>query len=210
MTASAKHVRCLAGLILALGCMTASGQVLTSAPVRTGEVYLFRGFANVFSTGMDNLAAKLHGKGVQTRIYNHTAWKTVATEVVRRAKAGKVSYPVIILGHSYGADACVLMANYLGEQGVPVAYAVTFDPSHNSTAGPRIAKLVNYYVSDQDGVASNNVIIRGKGFSGSIDNINVGKRPQEFGQVVHLTVDKNPKLHAIVSQNVLSMTRPRS
>lgn len=212
MMASAKHIGLLAGISLMLGSFSSTADVLfpsQPAPARTGEVYLLRGLVNVFSTGLDALGAKMRSQGFYyTRIHNHTLWKSLADDILRRAKTGGVSYPVIIIGHSYGADACAQMATYLGEHGVPVAYAVTFDPSHNGYAGPNIAKFVNYYVSPLEGVASNNVILKGKGFNGTLENINVPKLP-EYGAVVHLNVEKNPRLHGIVLQNALSLTKLR-
>src|SRR5271163_3184956 len=68
------------------------------------HVYLFRGLADVFSTGMDTLAQELNKRGVSATAHSHTDWKSIANKAAENYKAGKEG-PIILIGHSLGADA---------------------------------------------------------------------------------------------------------
>ena len=55
----------IAGLVLAVS--TAFGAMSFSSVAQAEEVYLIRGFANVFSRGMDQMAATLRSRGVNAK-----------------------------------------------------------------------------------------------------------------------------------------------
>ena len=112
-------------IVALLGQMFGSG---IAAP--RPHVYLFRGLADVFSTGMDTLAVELNKQGVYATSHSHTDWKTIADKAAADYK-GKKESPIILIGHSLGADAVMEMADYLGDKGVPVALVVPFDGTHS-------------------------------------------------------------------------------
>jgi surfactin synthase thioesterase subunit len=70
------------------------------------HVYLFRGLADVFSTGMDTLADEPNKHGVHATSHSHTDWKAIADRAVADYKAKKEG-PIILIGHSLGADAAM-------------------------------------------------------------------------------------------------------
>ena len=90
------------------------------------HVYLLRGLMNIFSLGMDTLAEKIQRHGIYATIHNYAEWQTLADQAAAAYHAGKEG-PIIIVGHSLGADAVMEMSVYLGRKGVPVALAVPFD-----------------------------------------------------------------------------------
>jgi hypothetical protein len=59
----------------------------TKPPVRHAHVYLLRGFLNVFSLGMDELAAKIAQRGINASVHNHTAWTMLASEAAANYRA---------------------------------------------------------------------------------------------------------------------------
>src|SRR5262245_28293330 len=65
----------------------------------TAHVYLLRGVLNVFSLGMDQIAAKLEQRGVQSTVTNYLFWSSLADEIAADYKRGKVR-TVILVGHS--------------------------------------------------------------------------------------------------------------
>ncbi len=75
---------------------------------------------------MDTLAEQLKRRGVDASVDNYAEWQTLADRAAADYKAGKEA-PIILIGHSLGADAVMEMAAYLGRKGVPVALAVPFD-----------------------------------------------------------------------------------
>jgi pimeloyl-ACP methyl ester carboxylesterase len=160
----------------------------------TAHVYLLRGLMNVFSLGMDELAAKIRAQGIIATVHNHADYEALADEAARNYKAGEEG-PIIIIGHSLGADAAVYMANRLGALGVPVKLVVPFDPVDPTAAGGNIARVVNLYISDGVGRS----VTRGPGFHGVLENIDLTGRID----VGHISIDKSSRLHQQVLGYVL-------
>src|SRR5277367_6037696 len=158
------------------------------------HVYLLRGLMNIFSLGMDSLAAELNRRGVYTTVDNHADWQALANQAAADYKAGKEG-PIIVIGHSLGADAAMEMGNYLGARGVPVALVVPFDGTQSLSAGPGVARVLNLTQRDYA------YMRRGPGFKGTLVNVDVSSDPS----IDHLNIDKSPRLHARVISEVLSV-----
>ncbi|MFY9835618.1 MAG: hypothetical protein WAK55_03975 [Xanthobacteraceae bacterium] len=103
---------------LAVGTMVAFGPNPGAAqPQPRAHVYLLRGLMNIFSLGMDTLAEQLKRHGIDATVHNYAEWQTLAERAAADYKAGKEA-PIILIGHSLGADAVMEMAAYLGRKGV--------------------------------------------------------------------------------------------
>jgi len=162
-----------------------------------GKVYLLRGLLNIFSLGMDDLAAKLERRGINAGVYEYGGWESICQEAAARYRAG--GGPIILVGHSLGADAVVDMANKLGQMGVPVALVVAFDPTvHNVLTGRTTSTFINYYQSDN---GFGRPVARGGGFHGNLSNIDLRKHT-EFG---HGSIDKSGMLHSAVIGRVMAL-----
>jgi hypothetical protein len=160
----------------------------------TGHVYLLRGLMNIFSLGMDDLAAKLQARGVSATVHNHADWQGIADDIAAKYKAGKHG-PVILIGHSLGADAVMIQAEYLGKKGVPVALVVPFDGTASYAASSNVARVMNLTQRDYA------YMRRGAGFRGSLQNIDVSKD----ASIDHITIDKSARLHNMVVGTVLGV-----
>lgn len=169
---------------------------------RTGEVYLLRGLANVFSRGMDTMGAKMVRAGLDARVYNHSVWKSLADNIIARSKKKQVSYPIIIMGHSLGGNAATLMAKYLGENNVKVQYVVAFDPTVTSYVGKNINRVINFYLPND---SNSNVVKTIPGFRGAVKNINV----KGVRGLTHTTIEKDSNFHNQVIKRTLSYTKKR-
>jgi hypothetical protein len=176
-----------AGIMLAFG--TSSGMAQSRA-----HVYLLRGLMNVFSLGMDTLADELNARGVYATVDNHTSWQGLADRAAARYKAGTEG-PIIIIGHSLGADAVMEMSAYLGAKGVPVALAVPFDGTQSLAASGNILRVLNL---TQRSYA---YMRKGPNFKGTLVNFDVSSDPS----IDHLNIDKSPRLHAKVIAEVLAV-----
>jgi hypothetical protein len=152
----------------------------SSAP----QVYLMRGFLNVFSYGMDSLAAELRGVGISATVGSYSEWQSAAREIAANYKAGRRG-PIVLVGHSFGADAVMDMGQYLGELIVP------FDGTYPHAASANVAHVLNIYRS------ADAKITRGPGFRGEITNYPVGD-----DGVGHTNIDKVPRLHSMVINKI--------
>ena len=156
------------------------------------HVYLLRGLMNIFSLGMDTLGEELERRGIYATVDNYAGWQTLADQAASKYRSGTEG-PIILIGHSLGADAVMEMAAYLGHRGIPVALVVPFDCTGSYSASPNVARVLNltkhYYMS------------RGPGFHGSLINVDLSSS----GNIDHLNIDKSARLHARVIAEVLAI-----
>jgi acetyl esterase/lipase len=162
---------------------------------RPGHVYLLRGILNVFSLGMDQLAYKLEAVGVATTVANHTSWRGLADDMAMKYRSGNRE-PIILMGHSAGADATISIARRLQESGVPVALIVNFDPVSPDPVPPNVKQVVNYYVPAGWGAA----VAADKRFKGQLANVN------ENATTNHFSIDKDDGLQRQAIARVLAVT----
>jgi pimeloyl-ACP methyl ester carboxylesterase len=132
-------------------------------------VYLFRGGLDIFSTGLDDLARKLNAKGIKAVSENFTRWHGALEEVSAAYKAHRD--PIVIVGHSWGADTALLMAYELGKENIPVALLILFDPTSSARVSANVRRVIDFRSSTAMG---NQVTVTGTShFTGKIDNIDV-------------------------------------
>jgi hypothetical protein len=185
------------GMLIA-GIMLAFGTDRGVAQPRP-HVYLLRGLMNIFSLGMDTLAEQLNRQGVYATVHGYGDWQTLADRAAVDYKAGKEG-PIILIGHSLGADAVMEMAAYLGRKGVPVALVVPFDGTQSFAASDNVARVLNLTQRDYA------YMRRGPGFHGTLANVDVSSDPS----IDHINIDKSPRLHARVVSEVLAVVGRRA
>jgi pimeloyl-ACP methyl ester carboxylesterase len=164
--------------------LAGSGEAQAASGRRPGHVYLFRGIFNVFSLGMDQIAYKLEAAGEGTTLANHTTWSSVADDIVAQYRAGNRE-PIILMGHSAGADATISVARKLAAANIPVALIVNFDPVSPDPVPNNVKQIVNYYVPAGWGQA---VAPSDARYKGKIANID------ESSTTNHFSVDKDDNL----------------
>src|SRR5690349_13547813 len=125
-----------------VGIAVAFGASPGGAQPQRAHVYLLRGLLNVFSLGMDSLAEELRGRNVDATVHGYGEWQALADRAATDYKARKEA-PIILIGHSLGADAVMDMAAYLGRKGVPVALVVPFDCTKSFAASDNVARVLN-------------------------------------------------------------------
>src|SRR5215472_16780793 len=172
----------------------ASAQTLS--PSQPGaHVYLLRGFANVFSLGMDEIAAKLQRYGIHTTVDNYLAWPSLAEQAAAEYKSGRTR-AIILVGHSSGATAVTSMAARLSQARVPVKLAIGLDPTSRMTTTGHIDRYINYYIANGFG----DPVDKGKDFSGVLQNVDL----EHMADVGHFNIDKNSRLQGMVIRDILA------
>ncbi|MGE3147671.1 MAG: hypothetical protein AB7K04_01245 [Pseudorhodoplanes sp.] len=204
----------VAATVATAGLLTgsaASAQAVASAPshqrvapsAKSGpQVYLLRGLMNIFSLGMDDLANKLNARGVRSEVYNHSSWMALSDEIAARYRSGDRT-PIVLIGHSLGADAVMLMGAYLEKKNVPVALIVPFDGTASYPATKNVARVFNLTQREYARMT------RGPGFRGELVNMDVSGP-----DIGHISIDKSARLHSLVIGRVLAVagrgSRPAS
>ena len=163
------------------------------------HVYLMRGLLNIFSLGMDQLAAQIAGSGIDATVYNHSVEDTVVGTIVQKYHAGDRG-PYILVGHSLGADAVMVMAQQLNAQNVPVALVVPFDGTETYAAPGNVSCVVNFTQRKFAYVQA------GPGFHGRLSNVDVSSDTT----IDHVTIDKSPRLQAMALKEILQAARGQS
>ncbi|MBL4696856.1 MAG: hypothetical protein JKY77_08885 [Rhizobiaceae bacterium] len=162
---------------------------LSTSPAVSEEVYMIRGFLNVFSDGINQMTRQLRARGIRANAISNGAWKNIGQNIIARARKKKVSYPIVIVGHSLGGVEAPDFANMLGRAGVPVALVIGLDPGFHTPRpfGKGIKRVINYKIP------SGKHYRGGKGFTGSISTIDVSR----YG-VDHVGIDKSRKVQSLV------------
>jgi hypothetical protein len=163
------------------------------------HVYLMRGLLNIFSLGMDQLAAQIARNGIDATVYNHSVEESVVGIIVQKYRGGDRG-PYILVGHSLGADAVMVIAQQLNAQDVPVALVVPFDGTESYAAPANVSCVVNLTQRKYAYVQA------GAGFHGKLSNVDVSSDTT----IDHVTIDKSPRLQAMALKEIVQAARGQS
>ena len=167
-----------------------------------GDIFLLRGFANIFSRGLDEIGDRLKAKGINAQVYHHSGWRYAArTIIANQKKYGPV--PVVLIGHSLGANAIIFIAERLKRYGIKVQYLVTFEPTRTLEIPSNVGVAVNYYLSNS---SMGLPLKKARGSRGSFENKNM----ISIEGIGHFNIEKQPVLQQRVIEQVLIYIKPRN
>jgi hypothetical protein len=200
----------LVGLALTwlAGCSSAVIDQNTTAAPRAptgsipGHVYLLRGLVGeVFSTGFYDLAERIRESGVDASVHSMYAPGNLAGEII--AKHRRAPEPVVLIGHSSGGDAAISIAQRLRAANIPVALMFGFDPTPIAGRVPdNVGVFINLY--QKTNLIGGGEAVGASGFRGRIVNVDLRERRE----IIHITLDKSPVLHALVAGKIVAILRP--
>jgi len=171
---------------IALAVATTFGVMSTPTKANAEEVFLIRGAMNIFSAGMNQMTDHLRGRGVNAKSLSNGQWKGVARDIIKRNQSGRVSFPIIIAGHSVGGQEAPKFNDMLARAGIPVALVIGIDPGWAApppfTAGS--TRVVNFWVG---GTSRGNPYRSTGGFHGTIQNVDI----RAFSNADHVQIDKD-------------------
>ena len=182
------------GAVVAVGLLWA-----TCAAAAEPRVLFLRGWFGVFSTGLDGIADDLKAKGVKAEVAGHLYWQTGLTDILKARAAGKAG-PIILIGHSQGANNVIDIARGLEAQNIPVDLIITLAPFMQYPVPANVKQAVNYYQQGGWGAP----IEGAPGFHGKIMNVNVNDDPS----VTHINIDKSTRVRADIVRMVTSLVKP--
>lgn len=196
----------LMGMVVA-GCTSAapdatssrSGLTRASSQSETArhgpEIYIFGGGYGVFSTGLAGLADQLSRNGVQPKRLSYAAWRTAEREILaNRSKSGR--RPIILIGHSLGANSTIELAEALKKQGIQVDFIASFAATTQLAVPSNVRNVTNYYFKSG---GWGGIFVEGDGFRGNLDNRDVSVMPG----VDHFNIDDNQDLRDEVVRSVV-------
>lgn len=194
-----------AAVLAAFPCQTPATAAPKPAPAGNAKamgetrVYLLRGLLNVFSLGMDTLGEKLNAGGIRAEVLNHDSWTALALRIAGDYRRGERG-PVILIGHSLGADVLFQLAERLDGDGVPVRLIVTFDPTNSYAVPKNVDYMLNLFQHNGFGRR----VAAGPGFRGELTNMDL----TSDRSIDHTSIDKSPALHNLVIEKIRAVTTP--
>jgi len=164
------------------------------------RVYLLRGWFGVFSTGLDTLAEELRSNGIKAETVGHLAWKTTVSNIIKDHAAGK-SGPLVLVGHSQGANNVIDIARLLQRENIPVDLLVTLAPAGQDPIPGNVVRAINYYNSPGWGAP----VTADASYRGKLTNINLGG---DIG-IYHMAIDKSPKIQGEIERAILAVSQTK-
>jgi pimeloyl-ACP methyl ester carboxylesterase len=187
----------------------------TSDHARAGNVYLLRGWIGVFSTGIDSMGGKLGDNGVRAKVYQQTQWAELASAIGERYRSAPNREPLVLVGHSYGADDVVRVARKLSEEQITVDLLVTIDPVTPPKVPSNVRVCLNLFQSN--GPLDNLPFLRGIPLTPDepgpqkLVNADIRKDRTDLLEpgVDHFNIEKKAKVQEEVLRHVLATCPPR-
>lgn len=184
-----------------MACAFVAGVMLLiagSGDARAAEprILLLRGWFGVFSTGLDTLADELKAKGLNVEVAGHLHWRTALDEILQARAAGDKA-PIVLVGHSQGANNVIDMARELAAHNIPVALLVTLAPFMQEPIPGNVVRAVNYYQTPGWGAP----LTVDQNFRGKLVNNDVSGD----WSVTHISIDKNARIQADIAREILAV-----
>ena len=159
----------------------------------TPRVILLRGWFGVFSMGLDSLTEQLKTRGINAEVAGHLSWQNEVTEILRERSAGRTG-PLVLVGHSQGANNVIDMARALEASHVTVDLLITLSPFMQNRVPANVAKAINYYQAPGWGQP----LEADQGFHGKLINVNLSDDPT----ISHIGIDKSEKIQTEIVREI--------
>ena len=172
-----------------------------SSPLLVGEVHTMRGGLGIFSIGMNQLrdsAAKRYKiPAYSTMWYNAgDVTRFISTNYYKQKNPG----PIILVGHSLGANEQIKVARNLNKLGIPVALLVTVDAVSQTIVPPNVKQALNVYKPGFVPMFSGLRLRAVDPQKTQIDNVNVTTLPGM--RVNHFTIDKDKVVQEMILERI--------
>jgi pimeloyl-ACP methyl ester carboxylesterase len=179
-------------------------------------VYLLRGWIGIFSYGIDHLTEKINAAGVRAHVYQENQWEMLAKAIERKYQAAPKHEPLILVGHSYGADDTLRISHMLQDAGITVDLVVTIDPVSPPPVPGNVRRCFDIYQSNGswDKVpAFRGVPLQlGEGSRTQLQNVDIRKDRTDLLEpgTDHFNIEKKGKVHMEVLRHILAVCPPRA
>jgi pimeloyl-ACP methyl ester carboxylesterase len=199
----------------------------TAAEIVDGErcrvhVVLFRGLLDQPSAGLNDLANELRSAGMTAVAQPYTTWEAALAEIETLLTA-ETPPQLVFMGHSYGADSAVLLAQELGRRGIGVDLLFLIDATVPPPIPANVARCVQVYNPNDFAEAAPDVFpgnpVQAAPGNDRTQIINLRARVEDLGPdaasidvaaglLVHLTLDSEPVVHRLAREETTTLCAP--
>lgn len=174
----------------------------------TARAYTMRGFLDVFSTGMNSLAKHIQTQlNIPAKSLSYLEEKKLAQLLIHNYQTGQFIGPIILIGHSYGADEQINVARLLNAAHVPVDLLISLDNTKQQTIPPNVRTFynINSGHSVMSWLVPWGTPLKATSKKTKMVDINLVK-DKHFLRVNHFNIDKLPEVQAyiieIIKENI--------
>lgn len=190
---------------------------LVQGKSRAGKVYCARGYLGIFSVGMMQLADRINEKeGIVAVSTADLEYTRLQEFLIEEHKKGNMKEPLVLLGHSYGADDMVRVAARLNKENIPVDLLILIDPVTPPRATPNVKRVYNIYFSRP----ATDWIPAWRGIAATVENPvatqleNVDLRTAKVDfpteNIPHQYIDKNEGVQNLCIEEIKRVCPPRT
>lgn len=169
-----------------------------------GEIYTMRGFGGIFSTGMnrleDTFAQHYHIRTASTIWYKAAG---LSDFIIKHYRSKELQGPLILIGHSLGANEQIRVAKYLNQAHIPVDLLITIDAVAPYRVPPNVREVLNIYKPGFVPMLSGLTVRAIDPQHTRVENLNVNRLKGFY--VNHFTIDKKPEIQKIMLDRVLAV-----
>lgn len=162
-----------------------------AAPKYEARMYGMTGLlgrAAGFSLGVDTAMSKAVKAYPTIKTYPRTHWQKRAVFETVKANYKRDKLPIILVGHSLGADAVSDVAGWLKADGIPVAAAFYYDPTPFVACVPTNVQAALGWHNIAPLQLGGGAIEKCPGFKGDLEDTPLYE--------AHINIDDDPKVHA--------------
>ncbi len=195
------------------GCVASAPRTSPIVKQRVGEIFIFRGFTGIWSRGLDAMAVRFRQDGIETSIWADSDWQRAEKQIIAERREKQPHEPLVLLGHSFGADSAIRLADMLRTSGISVDLLVTIECVTPPPVPGNVKSALNIYrprpldfLPWWRGVP----VQQTPGSHGTLQQINITRdRPDiDRPDLGHSDMDKDPKIQELVAQRVLAVCHP--
>ncbi len=200
----------IVGLAASVGGCVAP-RIDSATQLRTGQAFCLRGILDVVSLGLNDLSERLRSEGIEAITVSGPSWRSLARNIHRARLRGDLQEPLILVGHSYGADNAIRLARRLSRWNIEVALLVLLDATSPPPLPSNVARCLHVYRPTVLGDLFPSVFA-GQPVDAEVGNtrteiVNKIVSRENFGaeaaRIVHLNLDANAAVHDLVVKEIL-------
>ena len=137
----------LIGLLAGVGCSSAPIDYKQAKADQPGTTFLILGLWNVFSKGLLDVTDQLEDEGYYARTISGSQWRDIGDRIIMADRAGELRRPLVLGGHSLGADKSLKLSAKLEEAGIAVDYVLLLDATNPREVPANVKRCHNIYLS---------------------------------------------------------------
>jgi predicted esterase len=189
---------------------------INSDKPHAGNVYLLRGWIGIFSYGINNLRDEIDHAGIRANVYQDDQWAPLADAIEKKYAHANTAEPLILIGHSFGADDVLRMCRHLAKSDIPIDLVITLDAVSPPELPANVRRCVNIYQSNGawDKVPAFRGVALHKAPDSSAELVNVDVRVDRIDLLEpgtnHFNIEKNEKIHQEVLRQLAATCPDRT